>query len=557
MPAPSKVEFPGQKQRMRMRGTKQANLETQKRLRKNLDRLLDEGETLLPAMTWNGKLKWGRVDPVTKTLQELRKIFDRRHDKKFLAKRMMAKRGDQVGKALAGSLSAAHEEEISIVGDYKHPSFGKASFVRKGDGKVMYMAGIQNFHIPKIRMLPWEDHAKRGYFFFSWRDGFVCSGPEAKIPDGWLADVLDRSRFKFIQKDGVWATEGLDIDLVANSEMSGEGYLLLDFINGNKVGIGFEKLKGDKGKTSFIHHLAMSMLPPNLSNVLTPHAVWCPEGADQNDAEESVSKILDAWMGLTLDEGSIGLRVKLAVLHHLSSGFIVGEKWFDNPEDAVDELNGSSLEKKLTLEMVRLATDSGIRISSGGKRDERAGAALEIAVNSCNDVLSALWEDYGKEGLVLIGIEDAMAEDLWQGQIDKKRAFGKFLKDIQDRISKADVLEKFPYRLGEIDGPVGIIHDLTVKGLVDGLGKAEKIALSKHGSIDAESAAWAWLIASGKSGGQDWQFSPDARERGGAWSAAAIKVWADGKLLIAGEEVDYKSSLEDLRKACGQIDPLP
>ena len=142
MPAPSKVEFPGQKQRMRMRGTKQANLETQKRLRKNLDRLLDEGETLLPAMTWNGKLKWGRVDPVTKTLQELRKIFDRRHDKKFLAKRMMAKRGDQVGKALAGSLSAAHEEEISIVGDYKHPSFGKASFVRKGDGKVMYLSLI-------------------------------------------------------------------------------------------------------------------------------------------------------------------------------------------------------------------------------------------------------------------------------------------------------------------------------------------------------------------------------------------------------------------------------
>ena len=59
MARPAQVEFPGQKRnRMRMRGTKQANLETQKRLRKNLDRLLEEGETLLPAMTWNGKLKW-------------------------------------------------------------------------------------------------------------------------------------------------------------------------------------------------------------------------------------------------------------------------------------------------------------------------------------------------------------------------------------------------------------------------------------------------------------------------------------------------------------------
>ena len=79
MARPAQVEFRGKKrQRMRMRGTKQANLDTQKRLRKNLDRLLEEGEMLLPAMTWTGKLKWGRTDPVTKTLLQLRKIFDKR-----------------------------------------------------------------------------------------------------------------------------------------------------------------------------------------------------------------------------------------------------------------------------------------------------------------------------------------------------------------------------------------------------------------------------------------------------------------------------------------------
>ena len=137
MAGPSKVEFPGQKrQRMRMRGTKQANLETQKKLRKNLDKLLSEGETLLPAMSWTGKLRWGRTDPVTKTLVDLRKIFAKRHDRKWLAKRMMAKRGDDIGKALAGSLMAAHDEEISIVGNYSHQSFGNASYVRRGDGKV-------------------------------------------------------------------------------------------------------------------------------------------------------------------------------------------------------------------------------------------------------------------------------------------------------------------------------------------------------------------------------------------------------------------------------------
>ena len=155
MAAPSKVEFPGKKrQRMRMRGTKQANIETQKRMRKNLDKLLEEGERLLPAMAWTGKLRWGRTDPVTKTLRDLRKIFSKRHDKKWLSKRMMAKSGDDVGKALAGSLMAAHDEEISLVGDYSHQSFGKASYVRRGDGKVAYQAGLQNHNMPTLRMLP-------------------------------------------------------------------------------------------------------------------------------------------------------------------------------------------------------------------------------------------------------------------------------------------------------------------------------------------------------------------------------------------------------------------
>ena len=135
MPAPGTVEFPGQKRRkIRMRGTKQANKDTQNRLRKNLDRLLSEGEALLPEVTWNGKISWRKGDPVKKTIKEIQKVLDNRHNQKWLSKRMMAKRGDPLAKAWAGSLSAAHDEEITIVVDFNNPSFGKGSFVRRGDG---------------------------------------------------------------------------------------------------------------------------------------------------------------------------------------------------------------------------------------------------------------------------------------------------------------------------------------------------------------------------------------------------------------------------------------
>ncbi len=558
MARPAQVEFPGKKrQRMRMRGTKQANIDTQKRLRKNLDKLLEEGESLLPAMTWTGKLKWGRTDPVTKTLRDLRKILDKRHDRKWLGKRMMAKRGDDVGKALAGSLMAAHDEDISLVGNYSHQSFGKASYVRRGDGKVAYQAGLQNHHMPTLRMLPWEDHARKGYFFFSWRGGFECTGPEPNIPMEWLHDVLERSRFEFETKDNIWITDGLDFNAVSNDEMSKDGYLVLNFINGSKVAIGFDKLETVKGKSSFIHDLALSMLPPNLSTVMTPDAVWAPEGASRDGSEEALDRVLDAWMGLTLNEGSISKRVKMAVLHHLDEGFIVGERWFENAEDAVKELNGSNSEKEIALKLMQEAAGSGIRISKGGETSERGGNALEIAASSCNDVLSGLWEEHGLAGLISIGIEEEEAEDLWSAQCNKKRAFGKFLKDIESQRSKADITQRFPYRKGKISGPVGMIHDLTLTGLVDGMGKAEKMAMKKKSNIDEESASWAWLVAVNKSGGQEWQFSTDARDKGGAWSPAAIEVWNAGKALVNGEEVDYKACLENLRKASGQIEDLP
>ena len=171
-----------------------------------------------------------------------------------------------------------------------------------------------------------------------------------------------------------------------------------------------------------------------------------------------MERVLDAWMGLTLNEGSISKRVKLAVLHHLDDGFIVGEKWFDNAEDAVAELNGSKSEKELALLLMKEAEGSGVRVSQRGEVGEREGTALEIAATSCNDVLSALWNDHGLAGLIGIGLEPDEAEDLWSAQMNKKRAFGKFLKDIESQRSKASLIQKFPYRKGKIPGPVGMMR---------------------------------------------------------------------------------------------------
>ena len=62
------------------------------------------------------------------------------------------------------------------------------------------------------------------------------------------------------------------------------------------------------------------------------------------------------------------------------------------------------------------------------------------------------WEDHGLAGLISIGIPEDEAEELWSAQHNKKRAFGKFLKDIQSQREKADIIQRFPYRKGKVPG---------------------------------------------------------------------------------------------------------
>ena len=99
-------------------------------------------------------------------------------------------------KRLQAPLHACHDEQFTTVGKFSSSSFGSASFVRRGDGKQGYLAGLQNYSNVTLRMLPWEEHAKRGMYFFSWKGGFVCTGPDPSPPDEWIHDVVSRSRIQ-------------------------------------------------------------------------------------------------------------------------------------------------------------------------------------------------------------------------------------------------------------------------------------------------------------------------------------------------------------------------
>ena len=557
MARPAKVEFPGQKQKVRLRGTKHANEATAKKLKKDLAKLLDNPHAHLPTMLWKGKMRWGRTDSVTKTLKELDKIIAKKYDTKWLSKRMMAKRGDPIAKAFAGSLHACHDEQFTTVGKFSSASFGSASFVRRGDGKQGYLAGLQNYSNLTLRMLPWEEHAKRGMYFFSWKGGFVCTGPDPSPPDEWIHDVVSRSRFKFnqttINDKQVWYTDSISLEEIKDGNKPND-CISLSFFQGSTLYIAFTELEsGDKKETSFIQHLALSMLPPFLPSIVNIEATWLPEGwPDEQslpkDAVEGVAKILDAWQGLVMNEGVVAQAVRRSVLDAIETGIIVNSKYFsgdsyDEIRSALRDVAGSDDERDLASHILLscysagFEDDLGFRINTRGELSERKTPSLEIVEGaSCGDILSALWEDFGLAALGEIGVVGEEAHDIWEKQNTKPKPFGKFLKSLDSAREKARLSSLIPTRQGELGGACGHIIDLIRIGLLEGLGSAERIATSRHSSISEAAAAWAWLLGAERASGQEWHFDSDARNKAGAWMSTTKMLIETGKALLESSE---------------------
>ena len=74
----------------------------------------------------------------------------------------------------------------------------------------------------------------------------------------------------------VWATDGLDFDAVAENKMTKDSCLVLNLSMGAKVAIGFDKLETEK--VSLHSSMTLLYLSTNLSTVMTPDAIWAPEG---------------------------------------------------------------------------------------------------------------------------------------------------------------------------------------------------------------------------------------------------------------------------------------
>ena len=552
MAGPAEVEFPGKKkQKIRMRGTKRASDSVQKRLRKNLDVLLEEPHSILPTLSGRTSRGFGRPNKMKSCLKDIEKVINKREDRSWLQKRMASGKGGLMGRAFAGCLAAAHEDEFETVAIFKHPVYGSSSFIRRGRGKPAHLLGLQMHTHPIFRLLAWEELARAGYWFFSWSNGFICTGLDPAPPEEWVTEGLSSSPLKFnINDDGVWQTG------------SDEHEIVMNYSNGLVAEIGLDELS--KTKEPFVQSVVLTMSPPRLTELIEIETNYRPNGWPKDleinqETIDSMDAVIEQWLRLEISDAGLKTHLHAAFCEQLEEGLVLKENWFanDDKEGFLQELQGSKTE----LEAVSILLDTldgGVRVDSAGEAHWLASEVVRMADDSAHSLLKATW---GKCGLDILEemfeLTGADADDIYEQQLNSRKAFSGFLKNLDEKQSSVRMMKKFPYDSELLPSPLDFADSLIKKAHSEGVGKTTTMA-RKSGEGRKSSMGWAWVCVHGKNDGEAWHYEPSIRDLGGDWVPALKSLWEASKTIIDdGSSSDYVEAMEKLRNVTGTMESLP
>ena len=550
---PAEVSFPGDKNRkrkVRVRGIKKASKEIQQRLDTNLETLLEDPESFLPE--FRCELGKPRRDMVAMTLREVDYVSQKRHDRRWLSKRMVKRRGDIVCRALAGSLLAAGEEDTSTVSVYNSPIYGASSFIRRGNGKQSHMVGIQNFTHPKLRLLVWDDHAKAGHWFFSWEGGFVCSGTEAKAPEEWIESSLKNSSVTFSRDDIRWS-KGLEKEIVENEQITDSGWLKLNF-GDVVVGLCSSSLSKTKDEP-FVPSIALGMMPPKISAVVDAEWMWRPKGWPEErelpeEGKERLNEVIQAWMNLAVPDDKIARACKDAILGSIEEGFISGNHWFadDSRDELLIHLQGTDDERN-ALAVILDSFEGGVYVRRDGVVLDSENDVIRFDDSSCHSILIALWEKYGLGVLEeLFGITDEEASMILNRQIKRKQGFGAFLRELGESLSTSKRLDRLPWESDSLPSPLNFADNL-VRGAVEN-GIASTVSKARKGKGLDMAMGWAWLNVHNRTESDAWRFDESSRDKGADWVPALQALWDAAEDLLLKDNLD---AIEDYKAAMGWL----
>jgi len=488
-----------------------ASKSMEKNLVENAKKLRKNPYLILPEYTDNYSKKY--FDKIKKSLDKIHRYND---DTKKLEK-LAKKRG--LDGALAGTLLIAHSEKAPYLAVAKFPT-GDVTYAKRGKADTEKLIAVQHFDDPVLRLLGIKDVAlKKKLHIYSWSNGYISSGLEAKPPKEFINFIKNKTSFAI--KNDMVLCEHLKTEAVKKKETQKKYYLRIHWKSADTFFAICEDCARSTKNTMF--NITKYLIQPNMSNDFSIDVVG------QFVKHESGQQTLH------LDEYLSG---KLSDIQFI-------KKNMEHREESIKQ----SGEKMLILDGVSYGADIDRFIDAlKPKKFEREGLEYilnrveePVVVNNAttNKVLERYWKTYGVDAIQSVIDNKDMAEKFFhldETPSDILEAVFKY-KERQQILSQLPRYKSLP--------PLAKFADHIAKtyktfGEKETLGEIKKRPDNPKG----RSLAYAFLLVFKKGKDKKWQYSQVEVEYG-----EFLKQYA--KKLLDSQPKEYHKALQELLTASG------
>jgi len=495
-----------------------ASKSMEKNLVENAKKLLDDPYLILPEYSDRYSIKY--FGKIKKSLDKVSGF----KDNQTKLEKLSNKKG--LDGALAGTLLIAYSEKAPYLGVLKFPT-GDVTYAQRGKADKEKLIGVQHFDDPVLRLFGIKDIVlKRRLHVYSWDQGFISTGLEAKPPKEFIDFLIKILNLSY--KNGIATCEDIDIDSVKKKEPSKKNYLRIYWKSADiTIAICEECAKFSKNT---VFNITKYFLEPKISDDLLINVVG--KLIDRNEQEsiqiQNVKEYLSGGLtdiefirkNIKYQEESIkDSEKKLFVLDNVSYG-----RDFDS---FIEALKPSKYEKE-ALEFILAQVNEPVILNNV----------------TPNKVLECFWKDHGLNFINSI-LEDKelskkffLLEDSPSNILDLIYSY----KERQQILSKLPKYKNLPQLARFIDDVVRVYKTFG--------GKEAIVEIKKRpDDPKGKSIAYAFLLVFEKARDKKWQYSQVEIEYGDF-----LKEYA--KNLLDSKPEEYHKAFQELLAASGSSENI-
>jgi hypothetical protein len=469
------------------------------------------------------------TDDDTKYFNKLRKQLkkiQKNQDNEEKLEKLANKKG--LDGALAGTLLLAISEKAPYLAALTFPT-GEVKYAQRGKADKEKLIAVQHFDDPVFRLRGIKDLVyRKKLHVYSWDDGYVCTGKEARPPPEFIYFISDKVGLS--TTNGVMTCPHVPPKTAKVKEYLPLSYLRIDWKPARTTIALCENCTKSTKNTMFT--ISKFILQRNLSEDFDIE-VLTQVGKHSDLSKTQKTRLLQQYLTGDLTDYEFIKQMAKSHEEHVKSAeekilVLDGVSYGTDVAGFVDALQPTPHEKE-ALEFILNKTEEPLIVSK----------------TTPNKILERYWAQYGKDYLESIVDEPTMAESFFRLEDTPSNIITLALEYNQ----RKNILATLP-QYGSLP-PLASFADRVARTFKTFGEKNALAELKKHPDTPkAKSVAYAFLLTFGKATDVKWKYSKEEIEYGEFLTPYTKK-------LLDAESSHYQKALQELLNASGSSETLP